>query len=187
MQWVFANFDVRAVMAFYIVLFCKEDYHVAIPLHLWLKDDGGADIRGSSEVFGREGSIEVLSLIHGIHLPTDNQTGKLMGCRSHRPLTIEKEIDRSSALLYRAVARASTLQSGQLKFYRVTDAGEEEAYFTISMKNLKVASVSPKVLNIKEADSQHRNHFEIVEFRYEEITWTYADGNMVFTDAWSYI
>jgi hypothetical protein len=43
---------------------------MAIPLHLWLKDDGGADIRGSSEVVGREGSIEVLSLTHGIHTPT---------------------------------------------------------------------------------------------------------------------
>jgi type VI secretion system secreted protein Hcp len=85
--------------------FNDEVLSMAIPLHLWLKDDGGADIQGSSEVFGREGSIEVLSLSHGIHTPTDNYTGKLMGARSHRPLTIEKEIDRASALLYRAIAR----------------------------------------------------------------------------------
>lgn len=55
------------------------------------------------------------------------------------------------------------------------------------MKNVKVVGVSPKVLNIREVESQHRNHFEIVEFRYEEIAWTYADGNMIFKDAWSYI
>ncbi|AXF01163.1 MULTISPECIES: Hcp family type VI secretion system effector [Paraburkholderia] len=160
---------------------------MAVPLHLWLKDEGGADILGSSEVFGREGSIEVLSLTHGVHSPTDSNTGKLIGARSHRPLTIEKEIDRSSALLYRAVARGATLQSGELRFYRATDAGREEAYFTVSMKNVKVVGVSPKVLNIREVESQHRNHFEIVEFRYEEIAWTYADGNMIFKDAWSYI
>lgn len=69
---------------------------MAIPLHLWLKDDGGADIRGSSEVLGREGSIEVLSLTHGIHTPSDSHTGMLMGARSHHPMTIEKEIDRAS-------------------------------------------------------------------------------------------
>ncbi|TCG05067.1 Hcp1 family type VI secretion system effector [Paraburkholderia steynii] len=160
---------------------------MAVPLHLWLKDEGGADILGSSEVFGREGSIEVLSLTHGVHSPTDSNTGKLIGARSHRPLTIEKEIDRSSALLYRAVARGATLRSGELRFYRATDAGREEAYFTVSMKNVKVVGVSPKVLNIREVESQHRNHFEIVEFRYEEIAWTYADGNMIFKDAWSYI
>lgn len=72
---------------------------MAVPLHLWLKDEGGADILGSSEVFGREGSIEVLSMMHGLHTPSDGNTGKLLGMRVHRPITIEKEIDRSSALL----------------------------------------------------------------------------------------
>ncbi|MCG5071920.1 Hcp family type VI secretion system effector [Paraburkholderia tagetis] len=159
---------------------------MAVPLHLWLKDEGGADIRGSSEVIGREGSIEVLSLSHGVHTPTDGSTGKLMGTRIHRPLTIEKEVDRSSALLYRAVACGSTLQSGELSFYRTNDAGIEQAYFTIYMKNVKVVGISPRVLNIKEAPSQHRNHFEIIELRYEEITWRYADGNVTFKDAWNY-
>lgn len=31
---------------------------MAIPAYLWLKDDGGADIKGSVDVNGREGSIE---------------------------------------------------------------------------------------------------------------------------------
>jgi type VI secretion system secreted protein Hcp len=159
---------------------------MAVPLHLWLKDEGGADIRGSSEVLGREGSIEVLALMHGLHTPTDGNTGRLMGTRTHRPLTIEKEIDRSSALLYRAVARGATLQSGELKFYRVTDAGIEEAYFKISMKNVKVVGISPRVPNIKESASQIRNHFEVVELLYEEIEWAYAEGNMIFRDGWNY-
>lgn len=60
------------------------------PLHLWLTDDGNTPMRGSSEVSGREGSIEVLSVTHGVHAPVDHQTGRLMGLHSHRPLTIEK-------------------------------------------------------------------------------------------------
>jgi type VI secretion system secreted protein Hcp len=158
---------------------------MAVPLHLWLKDEGGADILGSSEVFDREGSIEVLSLTHGLHTPADGSTGRLMGTRVHRPMTIEKEIDRSSALLYRAVAIGATLRSGELRFYRANDAGREEAYFSIFMKNVKVVGISPRVINIKENASQQRNHFEVVEFRYEEITWKYADGNMIFKDAWN--
>jgi type VI secretion system secreted protein Hcp len=159
---------------------------MAVPLHLWLKDEGGADIRGSSEVLGREGSIEVFSLTHGLHTPTDAVTGKIFGARSHHPITIEKEIDRSSALLYRAVVLGLTLQSGELKFYRAIDAGTEEPYFSILMKNIKVTGMSPRVPNIKEALNQQRNHFEIVELRYEEITWSYADGNMVFKDGWNH-
>lgn len=108
-----------------------------------------------------------------------------MGTRSHRPLVIEKEIDRSSALLYRAVATGTTLQSAEIQFYRANDAGSEEAYFSIFMKNVKVVGISPRVPNVKEATSQQRNHFEVLELRYEEITWSYAEGNMIFKDAWN--
>ncbi len=56
---------------------------MAIPAYLWLKDDGGADIKGAVDVQGREGSIEVLGFGHGLHLPTDNMTGKITGTRIH--------------------------------------------------------------------------------------------------------
>lgn len=57
---------------------------MAIPAYLWLKDDGGADIRGSVDVAGREGSIEILGLNHCITLPTDNATGCIIMSRSTR-------------------------------------------------------------------------------------------------------
>jgi hypothetical protein len=41
------------------------------------------------------------------------------------------------------------------------------------MKDVKIASISPKLLNIKEQQFAHRNHFEIVEFRYGEISWNW--------------
>ena len=50
---------------------------MAIPAYLWLKDDGGADIKGSVDVQGREGSIEVVALDHDVYIPTDHNTGKL--------------------------------------------------------------------------------------------------------------
>jgi len=158
---------------------------MAIPLHLWLKDDGGADILGSSTVAGREGSIEVLSFTHGLHSPTASNTGKLSGGRIHRPLTIEKEIDRSSPYLYRAVATGMTLQQAVIRWYRINEAGREVEYFTTTMKNVKVAAVSPVVPNIKNRDKQTINHNETVDFRYEEIAWSYVDGNICFKDRWS--
>lgn len=52
---------------------------MAIPVYLWLKDDGGADIKGSVDVQDREGSIEVVAQEHNLYIPTDNNTGKLTG------------------------------------------------------------------------------------------------------------
>ena len=50
---------------------------MAIPVYLWLKDDGGADIKGSVDVKDREGSIEVVAQEHNLYIPTDNNTGKI--------------------------------------------------------------------------------------------------------------
>ena len=156
-----------------------------IPLHLWLKDSNGGDIRGSSLVAGREGSIEVLGFKHGMHAPADGVTGKLLGSRLHMPVLIEKEIDRSSPMLYLALARGQTLKSAEIKWYRVDDSGREVEYFNMMLGNVKVVSVMPKVSNIKEDAALAYNHVEQVKLRYEEITWSYLDGNLQYRDAWS--
>ncbi|MDH6151856.1 type VI protein secretion system component Hcp [Paraburkholderia sp. WSM4179] len=54
---------------------------MGIPAHMWLKDDGGADIKGSSIVQDREGSIELISFGHGVSLPVDNANGRITGAR----------------------------------------------------------------------------------------------------------
>lgn len=88
---------------------------MAIPAYLWMKDDGGADIKGAVDVHDREGSIEVPGFSHGLHLPTDNGTGKITGTRLHAPLTFQKEFDSSSPYIYKAVAKGQTLKSVEIK------------------------------------------------------------------------
>lgn len=79
---------------------------MAIPAYLWIKDDGGTDIKGSVDVQDREGSVEILAFGHGLHLPTDSNTGKITGTRVHSTLTFEKEFDSSTFKI-----------SGQLEAY----------------------------------------------------------------------
>lgn len=38
---------------------------MAIPAYLWLKDDGGTPVKGSVDMPGREGSIEIIGYIAG--------------------------------------------------------------------------------------------------------------------------
>lgn len=65
---------------------------MAIPVYLWLKDDGGADIKGSVDVQDREGSIEVVAQEHCLYLPTDNNTGKLTGTRILRRSCLPRKL-----------------------------------------------------------------------------------------------
>lgn len=158
---------------------------MAIPAYLWLKDDGAFDIKGSVDVKDREGSIEVISFGHGLHIPTDNNTGKLTGTRIHSPLTIEKEFDLSSPYLYRAVASGQTLQSAEIKWYKINDAGQEAEYFNMFLENVKIVGITPVMHNVKNPSMEKLNHLEAVELRYEKITWKYCDGNIQFTDGWN--
>ncbi|KDF45645.1 hypothetical protein AE07_02875 [Enterobacter cloacae BWH 43] len=122
---------------------------MAIPAYLWLKDDGGADIKGSVDVQDRDGSIEIHSFAHGLHLPTDNMTGKITGTRMHSALTFEKEFDSSSPYLYKAVAKGQTLKSAEFKWYKINDAGQEVEYFNMLLEGVKVVSVCPLMHNCK--------------------------------------
>lgn len=158
---------------------------MAIPAYMWLKDDGGSDIKGSSTVHGREGSIEVIGFGHGLNLPVDGLNGKISGLRMHSPMHIEKEFDSSSPYLYKALSKGQTLKSADLRFYRIDDSGREKVYFAILLEDVKITGVNPNMPNTKVGGMPEINHFESVSLMYERITWHYIDGNIKFTDAWN--
>jgi type VI secretion system secreted protein Hcp len=74
------------------------------------------------------------------------------------------------------------LKSAEIKWYRVDDSGREVEYFNMMLGNVKVVSVIPKVSNIKEDAALAYNHVEQVKLRYEEITWSYLDGNLQYAN-----
>lgn len=158
---------------------------MAIPLYLWLKDDGGADIKGSVNVQKREGSIEVVAFDHCLYIPTDNNTGKLTGTRTHKPVIFRKEVDSSTPYLYKAVTTGQTLKSAEFKWYRINDAGQEVEYFNTKLETVKLVRVSPLMYDIKDPSKEKHNHLEEIELRYEKITWTFKDGNIIHSDAWN--
>ncbi len=158
---------------------------MAIPVYLWLQDDGGAAIKGSVDMQKREGSIEVLAYDYNVQIPTDNSTGKLTGTRVHTPFSFEKVIDASTPYLFKAVTTGQTLKGAEFKWYRVDDAGQETEYFNIKLENVKVVKYAKKMHDVKDPSKEKHNHLEQVELRYEKITVTYKDGNIIHSDAWS--
>lgn len=156
-----------------------------IPAYMWLKDDGGADIKGSVDVQDREGSIEIVGFSHGLNITVDSARGKITATRSHSPMMIEKEFDSSSLYLYKAVARGQSLKSAEIRWYRINHAGQEECYFVMSMEGVKITGINPSMPNTKMAGNNQINHMESVSLMYEKITWRYVDGNVQYTDDWN--
>lgn len=64
---------------------------MSVPAYIWLYNSTGTLIQGGSNVLLREGAIEMQSFNHGIHIPYDNNFGKLTGTRVHDRLSFTKE------------------------------------------------------------------------------------------------
>lgn len=156
-----------------------------IPAYMWIKDETGADIKGSVDVKSREGSIEVLEFHHEVRIPTDPDTGRLTGTRKHESLTIVKAFDASSPYLYKAVCEGQTFQSVELKWFNIDDTGTEKEYFNHKLEGVKVCSVKPIMYNCKDQSKERYTHLEEVSIRYQKIIWSYLDGNLQASDAWS--
>jgi len=144
---------------------------MSTPAHLWLEDESGSPIVGSCMMPTRLGSIELNSVMHNITIPVDPHTGRLTATRIHAPISVQKEFDRTTPLLFRALCQARTLKSATIKMYRIN----------IQLDNVKISSISPALL----PNGQTSTHLENIELRYETITWKYVDGNIVFKDGWN--
>ena len=126
----------------------------------------------------RLGSIELNTVMLNITIPVDQHTGRLTGTRVHTPISIQKEFDRTTPTLLRALCQPRTLKSATIKMYRINEAGIEVEYFNILLENVKISNISPALL----PNGQTSTHLENIELRYETITWKYVDGNIVFKD-----
>ncbi|MGX3850442.1 Hcp family type VI secretion system effector, partial [Klebsiella pneumoniae] len=90
--------------------------------------------------------------------------------------------DYSSPYLYKAVATGQNLKSAEIKWYKISDAGQEVEYFNMLLEGVRIVSISPTMAS---PEDKNNNHLESVELRYEKITWKHCDGNIIFTDAWN--
>jgi len=157
---------------------------MAIPVYLWLYGEDEKLLKGGVNVNGREGSIELVGIQHDLFIPTDDMTGAVTGIRQYEAYTFEEEIDSSSPLLYRALTTGRPLKSAEFKYYRINHNGQEEEYFNVRLKKVKVCHVVPIIYDTKNPDFEKQGHIEHVGLRYEKIARKYADGNIQYNDNW---
>lgn len=159
---------------------------MAIPVYLWLEDDGGQPVKGSVDFCGREGSIEVSELMHAVEQPVDPLTGKVTSKRMHSAYSFIKNVDNSSSFLYKFLSTGQTFKKAVFKFYRINHHGQEEEYFRTILENVKVHEIEPFMMDVNKAQWKRHDHLEYVDLTYEKITWHYLDGNICFSDSWKW-
>jgi type VI secretion system secreted protein Hcp len=158
---------------------------MAYQAFLKLKGAKQGDIKGSVTQKGREGLIAVIAVDHEITSPRDIGTGQASGKRQHQPLTIVKELDRSSVPLRQALVTNEVLTEWELQFWAPTPQGAEILVFTIRLTNATIASLHFIMRDIRDPQFSNRAPYEEVAFTYQKIEWVWADGGLTAGDDWT--
>lgn len=155
-----------------------------IPLNMWIVGEAQGVIQGASEKQGRADSSDIYALDHKVMAPVSEDTGLPFGWRVHTPLSIVKEMDKSTPQLYQALATGERLQV-TIKWYRMDPLTRQEAhYFTTSLADAYIVEVRPFVPMTFDPKWEAYGHMEEVVFSYRQITWTYEPEGTDFKDKW---
>lgn len=156
-----------------------------MPIHLKVTGAKQGPIQGSCPLKGREGTILVQAMDHLVAMPKSPQTGLPTGKRLHLPMTLTKEIDKSSPKLFQALTSGEQLTNVELDFYRISPQGMEEMYYKIVLSNAIVTGIRTYFPNCLEKASDTMGHMEEVAFTYEKIVWTWIPDGIEAEDDWT--
>ncbi len=156
-----------------------------MPAHMELEAYNQGQIKGSCDLQGREDTIMVWAFSHDIHIPRHPQTGMPTGKRIHEALTITKEFDKSSPMLYQVLCTGEILTKAVIKWYRINKQGKEEHYFTTKMEDAVIVSIKGWMPSALDAKNDPYKHMEDVSFTYKKIIWTWEPDGIETEDDWT--
>jgi type VI secretion system secreted protein Hcp len=107
--------------------------------------------------------------------------GAATGRRQYQPLRITKRIDQASPLLLKALTQGQVVE-GTFRFYRVAKTGAVQHFYTVEIRQARVASI--KQVNPDRLVPASATHppLEEVAFTFNTVRWSYLDGGVTYED-----
>ena len=139
----------------------------------------GANLKG-----GREGTTQVVQVNHRVDIPTDTQRGIPMSERRHGTMNLVLEADTAIPSLYQAACTGQVLEEFELMWYRITDEGMQEHYFSHVLSDVRVSAVEMVLPDTQNPEFDETGHRVGLELNYEKILWKHMEG-FEFEDAWT--
>ena len=153
--------------------------------YLTIKGQKQGQINGGVTIKGHENTILVHAFSNEIISPRDPTSGLPTGKREHEPITILKEIDKSSVPLWTALVTNENLTTWQLQFYATDPTGKEVEIYTITLTNASIASINQSMLDNEIPADALLPLQEEVSFTYQKIQWSWTNPPLTAQDDWS--
>jgi len=157
---------------------------MALNSYLKLEGETQGEIKGSVTQKGREDSIMVIGFSHEVVSPRDAASGLPTGKRQHKPVTITKEIDVATPLLYNVLVNNENITTWKLDFWQPSKTGQEKQFYTVELMNASIAGINSEMLNNKYPENMQHKEREHISFSYQKIIWTFTEGGITAEDDW---
>jgi type VI secretion system secreted protein Hcp len=157
---------------------------MALNAYLTMKGEKSGQVKGSVTQKGREDTIMVVAYSQEILSPRDAASGLPTGKRMHKPITITKEIDKASPILYNILVNNENVPEFKLEFWRPSSSGAEEQFYTIKLTNANICQMHEYILDNKVPENMKFPPMEQVSFTYQKIEWTWMKGGITAMDDW---
>ena len=157
---------------------------MALNAYLSLKGETQGEIKGSVTQAGREDKIMVIGFSHEVVSPRDAASGLPTGKRQHKPVTITKEVDKSTPLLMNVLVNNENVTEWKLEFWQPSKSGKEIQFYTVDLMNASIAGIRSEMLNNKYPENMQHKEREHISFCYQKIIWTFEDGGITSEDDW---
>ncbi len=106
--------------------------------------------------------------------------------RKHEPMTIVKQIDKTSIPLMKYFISGAFLPKVEVRWYQYNEKkGQTEEYFRMTIEHARLHSIQQKIPDAKDTALERYGHLEELQFMYQKITWLFLKGHLTFTDIWN--
>lgn len=139
--------------------------------------------QGDPATGGNTTQIAVYSLTQELKVPFDTASGQITGKQQHSPLTIVKELDKSSPQFFTAAATNEVLKSVTCTLSRISSNGQVRAYFKFALTNATIVEIKDSgngVNGTGQGDERER-----ISFSYQKIELTDLNSNSTAVDDWN--
>ncbi len=141
-------------------------------------------INGSVTDKGKENSILIHAFSSEVLSPRDPATGLATGKTQHQPVSILKDVDKSTPMLWSALVNNETLTTWILRFWTADATGMQKNVYTVTLTNANIASITQSMLDNEDAANASLPLQEEISFTYQKIQWTWTDGGVTAQDNW---
>ena len=146
--------------------------------------DSNGDFSGDCEQAGREGWMEIHAWDGGVVSPRDAASGLPTGKRRHKEFSILKDVDQASPILMAVLCGNGNIAELNFNMFRPSIGGDEEHFFSITLKDATVSHIHQEMLDNKFPDNMNIAIRERVKFCFRSIVWSHVVASKETEDDW---